>query len=234
MPRQKGSSILKMNLLERVIGVVTPFNCLGCGREGDLICEQCAPRVCPPLPSRCYSCRSATEGFAVCERCRRASSLKRVWVRTELSGLARDVLHAYKFERAQAAAPLLAGYMSGILPKLTSDTVIIPVPTATSRFRQRGYDHAKLLARELAGLTGLVMSPALSRLNQSRQVGTKRGERLNQLMNAFWVNRQSLLAGARILLIDDVVTTGATLEEAARILKRAGARTVDAAVFAQK
>lgn len=127
----------------------------------------------------------------------------------------------------------MAGFMQETLPYL-DDALIVPIPTATIRLRRRGYDHTRLLARQLSRLLGLPYATALARLGQSRQVGTKRTERISQLAGAFYVKNAGLIKGAHILLVDDVVTTGATLEEAARTLKRAGAKTVDAAVFAQK
>jgi competence protein ComFC len=222
-----------MNLAEKLISFITPFACLSCGQEGNLICKECQPTVRQPVPSRCYRCHTATISYAVCERCRRESCLKHVWASTELAGLSRKLLLTFKFERAQAAAPLLAGYMNQELPE-QSGIIIVPIPTATNRLRARGYDHTKLLANELAKLTGLRASSVLSRSNQTRQVGTKRDQRLTQLKDAFWTRSASEVRGAHILLVDDVVTTGATLEEAAKALRHAGAKRVDAVVFAQR
>ena len=98
----------------------------------------------------------------------------------------------------------------------------------------RGYDHAALLARELARHTELTTMPVLRRVGQTRQVGATRSQRLKQLEGAFYVRRPEEIQGKKILLVDDLVTTGATLEAAARCLRLAGARTVSAVVFAQK
>ena len=106
-------------------------------------------------------------------------------------------------------------------------------PTATSRVRQRGYDQAKLLARALARQAGLPYLDCLARVGQTHQVGATREQRLRQLQAAFRVRRPNAVRSAYLLLVDDVSTTGATLELAATILKSAGARRVDAIVFAQ-
>jgi predicted amidophosphoribosyltransferase len=74
----------------------------------------------------------------------------------------------------------------------------------------------------------------LARRGQSRQVGARRMQRTTQLVDAFHPIRPSLIQGAHILLVDDIVTTGASLEAAARVLKQAGAKRIDAVVFAQK
>jgi ComF family protein len=112
-------------------------------------------------------------------------------------------------------------------------TVVTHVPTATSRVRRRGYDQAELLARQLAQDLKLPYASLLIRDGQSRQVGATRQARLAQLTHAFRIPKH-FPQNVSILLVDDVVTTGATIETAARILRAAGAKSVSAAVFAQK
>jgi ComF family protein len=137
-----------------------------------------------------------------------------------------------KFAHARAAVDPMAALLVGRC-LFDADTLFVPVPTATNRVRQRGYDQAELLCRALAAHTGLPYRLALARHGQSRQVGTSRSERLKHLENALRVTASPLVHGKHIVLIDDVLTTGATLEAAARVVKRAGAKRVDAIVFAQ-
>jgi ComF family protein len=222
-----------MNLLEKAVGLLAPHACLTCGSEGSLLCSWCFNEYYQPVPSRCYKCSAATKDSAVCAKCRRKTPLKHVWVCTEYKGLAKHLIHAFKFERAQAAAPVIAAYMQNNLPYI-ADAIIVPVPTATSRIRQRGYDHAELIATSLARKTSLKAKRLLRRHGQARQVGTKRAERARQLQGAFYSTKPEAVKGRYILLVDDVLTTGATLEETATVLKKAGADQVDAIVFAQK
>ncbi|MDL2341577.1 MAG: phosphoribosyltransferase family protein [Patescibacteria group bacterium] len=112
-------------------------------------------------------------------------------------------------------------------------TIVVPLPTATSRVRQRGYDQAALLARNYSKLTGLSCLPCLARVGQQHQRGASRQQRLEQLQRAYRVKRRFSLAGASVLLVDDVTTTGASLRAAADTLLRAGATQVSAIVFAQ-
>ncbi|HSX05969.1 MAG TPA: phosphoribosyltransferase family protein [Candidatus Saccharimonadales bacterium] len=138
-----------------------------------------------------------------------------------------------KYERAQAGVAEIALLLARQLAGFSGDAVLVPVPTATSRVRARGYDHAALLAREVSRLTNTPRRIVLRRVGQAHQVGSRRSQRLEQLQAAFRPVQVNEIRGRHIILIDDVLTTGATLEAAARVLRRAGAARVDAIVFAQ-
>ena len=120
------------------------------------------------------------------------------------------------------------------LPFLPGEVIVTHVPTASKRIRQRGYDHAQLLARALVREHKLTYLPLLTRAGSARQVGSTRGTRLVQLSDAFRIIQTDRIRGASVLLVDDIVTTGGTLEAAARCLKQSGANQIDAVAFAQK
>lgn len=223
-----------MMSLDRLMAVVAPHACLVCGSEGSLLCGYCQADVLSPVPSRCYRCHAQTQDFATCPKCRASSKVSNVWVRTGYDNLPKQLVHKLKFERAQGAAPVIAGLVAESLPYLPRDTIIIHIPTATSRRRQRGYDQSELIARELAKRTGLTFRSMLGRYGQSRQVGSSRKIRLQQLNEAFRPRHPEKIKGANILIVDDIVTTGATLETAALVLRQAGAKKLYATTFAQK
>ena len=120
------------------------------------------------------------------------------------------------------------------LPFLSAETLIVPVPTATSRVRQRGYDHAVLIAMMIAETRKHEYSHPVTHLFQSRQVGANRQKRLAQLNDSFVVTKPEIVKGREILLIDDVVTTGASMEAMTQVLKKSGAKKVNALIFSQK
>lgn len=222
-----------MNLLDKVISLVAPYSCLSCGAEGSLLCAGCKPTLGVVMPGRCFRCSKQSSQSKTCKNCRQHSSLAHVWIRSEYKGIPKELIHGLKFQRTPSAATIVGEAMISTLPEITEDTIVVPIPTASSRKRQRGYDQAVLISRSIARQTGMSVVRALVRTGQTRQVGSKKADRLNQLKNAYVVVRPGRISGAHILLIDDVLTTGATLESAAKSLRRAGATQVDALVFAR-
>ncbi|MEI6481550.1 MAG: ComF family protein [Candidatus Saccharibacteria bacterium] len=147
--------------------------------------------------------------------------------------MAKELVKRLKYHNAREAAKVIANQMTVFPSQIYEHTLVVPVPTATSRVRQRGYDQSVLIARHLSKRYGLKVSELLVRHGQSRQVGSKRDQRVVQLAEAYTVRKPIHVVGSHIILVDDVMTTGATIEAAARALKKAGARTVDACVFAR-
>lgn len=223
-----------MKMMDRIVGLVTPFECISCGMEGGLLCDRCFEGQSNPIPSRCYRCRFATNNFETCKSCQKTTRLKNVWVSNELNGLNKQLLYVYKFNRAQSAKRDIAAKMLKTLPSINSGTVVVPLPTATSRIRQRGFDQSILLAEVISKRLNLQLVNCLVRLTQTRQVGADRTKRLKQLGDAYRIKQAKKVIGKNILLVDDVITTGASLEAAANILKITGAKNVSAVVFAQK
>jgi len=214
-----------------MIRVLAPHYCLGCGAQDTLLCDACRMGELRLVPSRCYACKKLTRGYAVCPSCRRHGPLKHIWASCEYTALPRELIHVFKFERARAGYLPIARQLVESVPRL--DAVVVPVPTATSHVRQRGYDHTVLIAKQFAREQNLPYQSMLWRLGQQRQVGAEKAVRLRQAASFFEIKpRQSL--PDRVLLIDDVLTTGATLQAAARCLRQAGVKEVNAAVFAHK
>jgi ComF family protein len=174
-----------------------------------------------------------SQDSAVCKKCRADSRLKFVWARGQYGDVTKTLIYQLKFGRKKAAARVIARLLDESVPFLPKDTLITYVPTATSRVRVRGYDQSRLIAKELSKLRGLTMSPLLVRLGQTRQVGATRKQRIKQASNNYRLTNKRV-TGQNIVIIDDILTTGATVEAAAKLLKQAGAKQVNAAVFAQK
>ena len=219
-----------MSLLDSLVATFAPHDCLGCGTEGALLCADCR-LLFGQIPERCYRCKKISSGNKTCTNCRSSSSLHTVNAVTVYEFVAKELVWRLKFQGAQAAAYEIAELMTAYSSQ--GDALFVHVPTATSRIRQRGYDQAQLIAKELSRLTRIPCRALLARSGQHHQVGASREQRITQLKTAFRVTQPSALQGAHVILIDDVLTTGATLEAAAKTLKAAGVKRVDALVFAQ-
>jgi predicted amidophosphoribosyltransferase len=154
--------------------------------------------------------------------------IARVTWAASYSGVARDLVTALKFGgRLQLAA--VAAEAIADLVDAAPLTVIVPVPPAPSRHRRRGFDPAHLIATALADRLGLPLARPLRRADGPRQVGRPRSERLSAPPRVRAVSRQP----GRVLLVDDVLTTGATLTACATALREAATGEFDAAVFAR-
>ena len=143
------------------------------------------------------------------------------------------MVHAYKFEQQRAMAPVMAGMLDDALPYFAEQPLVTFVPTSSSHYRERGFDHAELLTRELCKRRRWHYMRLLHRTTQVRQLGATRAARKQQLNDAFALATPGLIKNQHILLIDDVITTGATIEACSRVLRAAGARQVDVVAFAR-
>lgn len=218
-----------MSIFDLLVGVIAPHECLGCGAEGAIACKDCLNTI-PIAARQCYKCLTPSENGFTCEKCLPSAPLAQVQSVTVYAGLAKDLLWSLKANNAQAAAKPMAKAM---LQLTDTDVILVPVPTATSRVRQRGYDQAVLLARELARQIQNPLVKALARTGHTHQVGAPRSQRLSQLAGAYYIRSTKPVQNKHVLLIDDVMTTGATLEAAAKALLQAGAQRVDALTFAR-
>jgi ComF family protein len=152
-------------------------------------------------------------------------------------GLMRVLIHSFKFHDSHNARRLFGGWMAGAGAELLADAdVLVPVPLARWRLLFRRFNQAQLLAAETGRQAGKPVNPfALTRTRSTgHQVGLTRAQRLKNVAGVFRVPPGELpnVSGKAILLVDDVITSGATASAAAIALKRAGARRVDVLALA--
>ena len=196
------------------------------------------------VPPLCWACREKADE-RLCESCRSqlpwieplaprrdGTLLLQHWSPLEFEGPARALVHALKFQSATALAAVMASQLVDALPPraFPPDAALVPVPASPIRLRQRGFDHANLLAAELSRLVMLPLARPLRReASIARgQRGLGRGDRLSGRGLQVRATRRAPL---RVVLVDDVCTTGATLELCAQALLEAGAEGVSAATY---
>ncbi len=206
-----------MKILHAVSAAIVPPLCAACGRTcrpEATLCTRCSRRLAEADP---------LEGSG-------APGLDRSWSSAPHEGVARDLVAALKFRRILPVADLIADRIQWLAPSTILSGTIVPVPTAPLRSALRGFDPAAEIAAALAERTGLPLEVCLARRGGGRQVGKRRAERIGHppLVQAHGQVPRS------VLLIDDVLTTGATLASCARALRSAGAIRVIAITFTRR
>lgn len=180
----------------------------------------------------CALCGVSSLDFRTCYNCRLKVDIDYVWFAASYEQTMRDTLWGYKYHRQRALRWPLA-YLVVSTIHLRNADVVSWVPTSPPRRRQRGYDHAELLARCVAKELALPARPLLARKGVARQVGVSRQKRWQQAQEQYTLKSGKTLTGMRVLLVDDIVTSGATLAACAHLLKAAGVGSVSAAVVAK-
>jgi ComF family protein len=217
--------------------------CLLCGGllEGDpgphqLACPAClASMAFEPGVSRCANCsRPSSRQSGLCPDCEDGSPFGVVFALGPHEGPLREAIHHFKFSDRPELAGLLGPRLAARIS--VAHDCIVPIPLHRSRLRERGYNQAALLARAIGAVKGVsVCEGVLIRLRATgHQAKLSRESRLRNLSGAFAVGPAASppWEDRRVLLVDDVLTTGTTVTAAAEILYRTGARSVDTAVLA--
>jgi ComF family protein len=207
-----------------------PQRCPGCGVAADpahLLCAACRERIARlsvPLCARCLSRERDPVGCAV-------HAGFEVWPAWIYDERAAAMIQAFKFRERPALARTLAAAIACALPPGRFD-LLLAVPLHRARRRERGYDQAGLLADALSLAAGIPrLGDALTRVRSTRpQTRMGAAARRANLRGAFRVDRARRLEGRRVLLVDDVITTGATLDACLEALSKAGARTTAVAL----
>jgi predicted amidophosphoribosyltransferase len=218
-------------MLPALLGLLVPPACVACRRPpgpGDgVLCPDCR-RALPWLgPDACARC-----GLPGCSR--RCPALRlaydRAWAPLAYAGPVPDLVRALKERGALRVSALMAAQIAATAPPdLLVGGVLVPVPADPARRRRRGLDHAGRIAEELAGRTGLEAQRLLARGSGPRQAGARRAARWDARRVAMCVRTRA--APRRVVLVDDVHTTGATLHACARALRAAGAQEVRAVTY---
>lgn len=214
---------------------IAPAFCVQCGVSGGWLCSVCAEQIFLAKEQVCYRCGKLSEYGKTCVRCRRRTELTGIMIATHYeSGPVRELVHKLKY----GGLTDLAGILSWILfqaavRKQWKEWVVVPIPLHPSKFASRGFNQADLLARRLAKYLAVTYRPKWLRRVRATETQTEltRIYRQANVYKAFMARAD--LRGKKILLVDDVMTTGATLEAAAQALKDAGARQIWGVVVAR-
>jgi ComF family protein len=220
----------------QLLDLLFPPRCVGCRRIGAWLCAECLsqiPRVEPPF---CVQCGDRAAADGLCARCHASPlQIERIRAAVYFEGALREAIHHLKYRGRTALVKPLGSLMTAYWQQhpMPAD-VVVPVPLHATRLRERGYNQAALLARELAQRAELPVNERtlVRKRATAPQVELGARERRENVHDAFGCC-DGALAEKRVLLIDDVCTTGATLEACAIALRESGAHNVQALTLAR-
>ena len=215
-------------LTSSALELLFPLQCLGCQREGNLLCAQCRDGLEKLNPPWCNVCARPSPR-SLCNFCRRTPlAIDGIRAPYLMQGTVQQAIYSLKYRSVRAIAPELAELLARFMTRRPiAGGLLVPVPLHPRRLRSRGYNQSALLARELGKLTGLPVDEGLvSRTrNAPPQVNAASQEqRRSNVENGFRCTAD--VSGMELILVDDVATTGSTLSACAAALKDAGAASV--------
>src|SRR5947209_8937453 len=215
--------------LGALVSLLYPPVCTICGaniRAGAYLCDHCegkAIRIVAPFCQKCTEpCEGAITGAFTCANCAHRTIHYDAAVAAYRSrGIVREIIHDFKYGRQIYLRHLVARWLHAALDderlRGSQFDIIVPVPLHATRLRERGFNQAALLAALLSAQTSISSKPVLQRVRYTTtQTALDRSERIENLHNAFRLRKNADVRGLRVLLIDDVLTTGSTLSECAR------------------
>lgn len=214
-------------MIEALLDFVFPKVCQGCSQEGSYLCILCQDKIQIPQ-ERCLFCSKPSLLGRIHADCRSGEFfLEGILVAADYQNQAtRNLIWHLKYHSVQAIAEILATLMADYfvqheLLDYFAASAVIPVPLHKKRLRARGFNQAEVLAKLLADKLGFQYLPILEKTKPSkRQVDLERGQRLENVQGLFWAPALPSLGERKIILVDDVAATGATLNECAKVLKK--------------
>ena len=239
-------ALRKSELLQAAVSLLYPPSCTICGktvRAGEYLCDDCEAKVVRIVPPFCQKCSEPFEGSIntalSCANCAHRTIYFAAAVAAYRGrGIVRDIIHEFKYNRQIHLRHLIARGLRAALDderlRERRFDVLMPVPLHPARQRERGFNQADMLAELLSAQTSIPCKALLQRIRYTTtQTSLDRAERMENLRNAFRLRKNADVRGLRVLLVDDVLTTGSTLSECSRVLKRAGAASIYAATAAR-
>ena len=219
------------------LDLLFPPRCVGCGRVGNYLCPDCRAgisRICPPI---CRVCGQPVRDRGPCLSCfENHSRVDGIRSAAFFEGPLREAIHAFKYDGVTALGGVLGELLAEGWEAFHPPTeVIMPVPLHRNRRRRRGYDQARILAEQLAQrLEVPILADVLVRVRETvPQVDLGAKDRLENVKDAFACEAKGEIEGRAVLLIDDVCTTGATLNACADALRVHRPRSVWALTLAR-
>lgn len=236
----------ELDFLGALASLLYPPACAICSSSiasGEYLCPRCDARLVRIVPPFCATCSEPFSGAInstfVCANCaHRTLHFDAAVAAYRSRGLVRQIILQLKYHKQIHLRRLVGRWLFAALEderlRDRGFDIIVPVPLHAARERERGFNQSALLAELLSAQISIKTRPLLERIRYTTtQTAFDRTERMQNLHGAFRLRKNADVRGLRVLLIDDVLTTGSTLSECARVLKQAGAQSVHAATAAR-
>ena len=223
-----------------LLDFIFPKYCINCRKIGSYICDNCFSYISFNEISTCVVCQKPALGGLTHPRCKKRSTIDGVISSLVYKGVVKKMVYQFKYKPhvSDLQRTLDTLFYEGLIQKelfqtmVTGQVALVPIPLHKKRFRSRGYNQSLLLAEGLSKLCGIRVMDCMHRIkNTTTQIRLSQEERKENISGAFAV--KNLWHPVRnVILIDDIVTSGATLAEAAKVLKKAGVEKVWGATLA--
>lgn len=232
-------------VLKKALNLLYPTDCATCGktleiRQIDGICVSCRKELQTITPPFCQTCgRGIPEGLKTCADCKHETfHFERAYACFEYKGKVKILLHTYKFKKRSHLKKVLGDTLSSFANKyvpLQNFDLIVPVPLNRSTLLKRGFNQSELLGKNLSNHSRIRFnSKVLKKTKPAHpQSLLTKLERKKNIQNAFLARPSKKIQNKNILLVDDILTTGQTASECARVLKKAGASRVSVLALAR-
>ena len=214
------------------LDLIFPKKCFGCGRFGSYICDSCLSRVEMIEHPICPECERQVIGGKTHPGCTRKLGLDGLIVGFKYSGVARVAIQKIKYRLSYDISRLLIEILAQNIWRFNfpSNAILVPIPLHVKRRNWRGFNQSEILADELSRRFKLPMGDLIYKAVETKtQVGLSKKERKQNVKGVFLAKKDVLretISGRNFILVDDVFTSGATMSEAAGVLKRLGAKSV--------
>jgi ComF family protein len=235
-----------MKIFKKIINffldLLFPIECVGCQKENIWLCEECFKKINLNLKNFCPFCGKPARMGCICQQCLIHSPLKNIFIVSFYNEkILKQAIHVFKYNNIRDLAKPLGKiiinflYQSKLNFLFNDSYFLIPISLHRKRLFERGFNQSELLIREIAQKFKIsILNNVLKRKrNTQSQTKLKEKERRKNIKNVFICLQPEIIKNKNIILFDDILTTGSTLKEAARALKKAGAKTITGLVLAK-
>ena len=222
------------SLIYRITKIITdiifPIECVGCGKSGEFLCSFCVLKIKTIPVQVCHYCRKPQAFGKTCDQCSNKNRLDGLFILGPYDQpILKEAIHAWKHERVKEVGNILGLRLADQIAHsfFLENSIIAHIPLRKPRQFDRGFNQSEQLALILAQKFQIPAKSLLIKIKDTEpQSSLNREKRLLNIHGVFAPAKDAKLSGQNIILIDDITTTGATMEEACRVMKKAGTKSV--------